>query len=269
MNQKKESVVMDNEIVEINASVALRSETMLTVADELARFIKERHLATTIQGREYVNVDGWQYAGSRLGIVPIVEKPIRIVGAQNEIKYECSVSLYLGDKKVGYGYAICSNAEPIKRSFAEYAIVSMAQTRAIGKAYRNLLAWTIKAAGFETTPAEEMEGVFEKAEKVAEVVEFEPIQPVKPAPQQAPKTENQKSSNDMSEAELRDGIMGFLRTSTNGNVESMTKLLEDYTKFMSKDGNLISGVRDVNRLAGKRLEITYKKIRKDFGNTNA
>ena len=33
----------------------------------------------------------------------------------------------------------------------------MAQTRAIGKAYRNLLAWLMKAAGFEATPAEEMD----------------------------------------------------------------------------------------------------------------
>jgi len=33
----------------------------------------------------------------------------------------------------------------------------MSQTRSIGKAYRNLLAWLISAAGFQATPAEEME----------------------------------------------------------------------------------------------------------------
>ncbi len=33
----------------------------------------------------------------------------------------------------------------------------MAQTRAVGKAYRNILAWLMKAAGFEATPAEEMD----------------------------------------------------------------------------------------------------------------
>jgi hypothetical protein len=33
----------------------------------------------------------------------------------------------------------------------------MAQTRAIGKAYRNCLAWIIRAAGYEPTPAEEMD----------------------------------------------------------------------------------------------------------------
>ena len=40
----------------------------------------------------------------------------------------------------------------------EYAILSMAQTRAIGKAFRNLIGWVIKMAGYESTPAEEMSG---------------------------------------------------------------------------------------------------------------
>src|SRR6185369_14512327 len=44
-----------------------------------------------------------------------------------------------------------------KRRFDEYAIASMAQTRAIGKGFRNLLGWLMKAAGVEATPAEEMD----------------------------------------------------------------------------------------------------------------
>jgi hypothetical protein len=55
------------------------------------------------------------------------------------------------------GYAVCSNKEHSKKRFDEYAIASMAQTRAVGKAYRNILAWLMKAAGFEATPAEEMD----------------------------------------------------------------------------------------------------------------
>lgn len=35
--------------------------------------------------------------------------------------------------------------------------MSMAQTRATGKAFRNVLAWAIRAAGYEPTPAEEMD----------------------------------------------------------------------------------------------------------------
>jgi hypothetical protein len=58
---------------------------------------------------------------------------------------------------VGAGFAICSNKESGKKFYQEFAIASMAQTRAIGKAYRNILAWIIRAAGYEPTPAEEME----------------------------------------------------------------------------------------------------------------
>ena len=33
----------------------------------------------------------------------------------------------------------------------------MAQTRAVGKAYRNILSWIVKMAGYEATPAEEID----------------------------------------------------------------------------------------------------------------
>ena len=59
--------------------------------------------------------------------------------------------------RMSKGVAICSNKEANKRQWDEYAICSMAQTRATGKAFRNLLSWIMKAAGFEATPAEEMD----------------------------------------------------------------------------------------------------------------
>jgi hypothetical protein len=42
-----------------------------------------------------------------------------------------------------------------KKSFDEYAILSMAQTRCLGKAYRNLFGWVMRMTGNEATPAEE------------------------------------------------------------------------------------------------------------------
>jgi hypothetical protein len=129
----------------------------LALANELGRFIKEKKLTTTIQGREYVGVDGWQFALSQLGILPIVTKLENQTNDQ-ELKYRAEVDLIrLSDGlTVGRGFAICSNKERTKKSFDEYAIASMAQTRAEGKAARMLLSWLMKAAGYETTPAEEM-----------------------------------------------------------------------------------------------------------------
>ncbi|MBC8110368.1 MAG: hypothetical protein H7Y04_04845 [Verrucomicrobia bacterium] len=142
-----------------NFDIAKVDET-LQLATDLAKFIKENKLFHNIQGKEYVNVEGWQYAGSRLGIVPVVEELISI-GGGDEVKYLSKVKLLnlRTDQIIGSGFAICSNKEQGKKFFQEYAVASMAQTRAIGKAYRNLLAWIIRAAGYEPTPAEEMDSM--------------------------------------------------------------------------------------------------------------
>lgn len=133
-------------------------EKTLEVAKVLTRYIKENGLTVKIKGNDYVKAEGWQFAGSQLGIIPIVET-VTNLSNENEIKYETIVKLKRldTDQIVGCGIAICSNKEYSKKGFDEYAICSMSQTRAIGKAYRNLLAWLITAAGFSPTPAEEMD----------------------------------------------------------------------------------------------------------------
>ncbi len=135
-----------------------RSDETLDLAKDLAKFIKDNKLSTTVQGKEFVNVEGWQYAGSRLGIVPIVEHVISS-STESEIRYQAKVTLWdmRSQHTVGAGFAVCSNKESGKKFYQEFAIMSMAQTRAIGKAYRNCLAWIIRAAGYEPTPAEEMD----------------------------------------------------------------------------------------------------------------
>lgn len=131
-------------------------EKTLALANELTKFIKDRQLSTTIKGKEYVNVDGWQFAGSQLGIVPVLLS-LTDLSKDLEYKYRAEVELrrLSDDKVVSMGVAICSNKETNKRNFEEYAIASMAQTRAEGKAFRMLIGWLMKAAGFETTAVEE------------------------------------------------------------------------------------------------------------------
>lgn len=146
-----------SDVIKIESYDLARADESARLATELASFIKDNGLSTKIQGKDFVNAEGWQYAGSRLGIVPMVEY-VTDMSTPDEIKYECKVTLYdlRREKTVGVGVARCSNKESGKKFFADYAIASMCQTRAIGKAYRNLLAWIIKAAGFSPTPADEM-----------------------------------------------------------------------------------------------------------------
>jgi hypothetical protein len=141
------------------ALAATSPKDMLYLAEDLANFVKENKLASDIQGKQFVNVEGWQYAGSRLGYTPIIEHVINVSPSEAEIKYQAKATIFdlRTQQTVGAGFAICSNKESGKKFYQEFAIASTAQTRAIGKAYRNILAWVMRAAGYEPTPTEEME----------------------------------------------------------------------------------------------------------------
>lgn len=148
------------EITKIDAFDLARPQQALEVASTLQRFVSEKKLTATIQGKQYPLVEAWQFAGSQLGLIPIL-KDVKDLSTESEIKYEAMVEIVrIADGFVmSRGYAVCSNKEHSKKRFDEYAIASMSQTRAVGKAYRNVLAWLMKAAGFEPTPAEEMDFV--------------------------------------------------------------------------------------------------------------
>jgi len=167
----------------------INKDSMLKLSTELSKLIKEKGLSSNIQGKQFVNVEGWQFAGAALGLMPIITNT-QDLSNETTIKFmaTCEVRNITTGSVVAVGIALCSNAEKTKRYFDEYAILSMAQTRAIGKAYRNLLAWLMKAAGFEATPAEEMDFADAKTDskkpvvqevEVEEVVEIDRMELIK------------------------------------------------------------------------------------------
>ncbi len=161
------------ELQKTNPSYELiNKDSMLQLSNELSKLIKEKGLSSNIQGKQFVNVEGWQFAGASLGLMPIITDT-KDLSNETTIKYmaTCEVRNIVSGDVVATGIALCSNAEKTKRYFDEYAILSMAQTRAIGKAYRNLLAWLMKAAGFEATPAEEMDFAVEEPKKTSKPVQ--------------------------------------------------------------------------------------------------
>ena len=146
-------------------------ESLKTFSKELKNFIVTQKLYVNIQGKNYVEVEGWMFAGGSLGLVAVVRTCSKLDRNEDftfkdkggndvtlkEMAYESWVDIYSGEKIVSSGFAMCSNKEAKKRTFDEYAVASMAQTRAIGKAYRMLLGWLMKQAGYESTTAEEMD----------------------------------------------------------------------------------------------------------------
>lgn len=127
---------------------------MVKMATLLKNHIVKNELYDNIKGKNYVRVEGWQFGGGMMGLYA------KIVKVEEMGKGKWFAQAEVVDKKtqvvVGSGFALCSKEEDKKKSFDEYAILSMAQTRAIGKAYRNLIGWVMKLAGYESTPAEEI-----------------------------------------------------------------------------------------------------------------
>lgn len=130
------------------------------LAKELSNFARENSLQVEIAGRQYMQVEGWQFIGTQMGLTDIVKFCDRETEnvQPGEIKYKAVVEIINQNGTViSKGFAFASNKEKKKTSFEEYAVASMAQTRAIGKAYRNFLAWIVKMAGYEPTPVEEID----------------------------------------------------------------------------------------------------------------
>lgn len=122
------------------------------IAKPLARLIEERNLYITIKGRRHVLVEGWVTLGALAGVFPLVDwtKPI-------ERGWEARV-IVLGpnNRCIGAAEAQCTRDEENWADRDDFAIRSMAQTRATSKAMRLPLGWIMTLAGYEATPAEEM-----------------------------------------------------------------------------------------------------------------
>jgi hypothetical protein len=145
--------------------------TMFPVADCLSNILYSKGLYISLKNRPYITVDGWQIAGAFYGLGARVVEVEKMDTGQATFTHFGKTKALSGYRAkaeifdvrtgtvVNANEAICLNSERGKEDFAEYALHSMAQTRAIGKAYRTRLGGIVKLAGFESTPAEEMDAV--------------------------------------------------------------------------------------------------------------
>jgi len=125
------------------------------MAGTLASVIRAQGLATRIQGREYVQVEGWTTLATMLGVTAR-----EVSTVENDGIYTATVELSrMSDGAIiSRASAECGEEKPWN-SRPRYARRSMAQTRATGKACRLAFSWIMRLAGYEPTPAEEMEPI--------------------------------------------------------------------------------------------------------------
>ena len=155
-----ELATVDGEIIEQRAPITLFGtddptavvDRASAVATALAKVIKERKLSSRISGRDHVNVEGWTLLGSMLGVFAEVEW-----SRQLDNGWEArAVARTLAGNVVGAAEAMCTRTEGSWRNRDEYALRSMAQTRAVSKALRLPLGFLMHLAGYSATPAEEV-----------------------------------------------------------------------------------------------------------------
>ena len=133
---------------------------LIELAEVLRAHIKKQQLFTMIGGKAYPHVEAWQFAGSCIGLFPVLESLDKESAEPGVHRYRATVKLVdLNGNERGRGVAICTNEESRKKTFDEYAVASMAQTRATGKAFRLCIGWVLKTAGYESTSADEMQDV--------------------------------------------------------------------------------------------------------------
>ena len=121
-------------------------------ASALADVLRKQKLTVNIQGREHVRVEGWTLLGTMLGVFPVCEWTRQLPDG-----WEARVEAKTRDGAVvGAAEAECLRTEKQWSSRDDYALRSMAQTRATSKALRQPLGFVVSLAGFDPTPAEEM-----------------------------------------------------------------------------------------------------------------
>jgi hypothetical protein len=121
-------------------------------AKALAKVVKAQKLSNKIGGREHVRVEGWELLGSLTGVFPVLEwsRPL-----ENGWEARVEAKTRSGEI-VGAAEAMCTRDEKTWSTRDEYALRSMAQTRATSKALRQPLGFIMVLAGYDPTPADEM-----------------------------------------------------------------------------------------------------------------
>lgn len=166
-------------------------------AKQLMGIVSQKGWSTNIQGKNFLQVEAWQTLGRFYGYTAKT-KSTEYVEMGNVKGFNAVVEI-LDSKGVVVGGADAGcysdeqkwNTESHTNKFGKtvdgsplYSLKSMAQTRATGKAFRQMLSWVAVMAGYQPTPAEEMDGInvetprtYEKPVQTTQTQDLEATQP--------------------------------------------------------------------------------------------
>lgn len=226
-----------------SSSPSMIIEEATDIANQLADIIKTKKLYKPIGAKSHVFVEGWTTLGALLGVFPYPESSVRL-DREDEIAYEASVVVRtLAGIEVSKGEAICSSKESNWKNADEYAIKSMATTRATSKALRIPLGWIMVLAGYSATPAEEMMGNgFTQPTRTQQPAPSNKVRNV-PKSSQRPKSSSKPKSSQESEFDADMPKAEKVQNTTEpDNVQEAQLAGESYWKQLAEDNEDLSKV---------------------------
>jgi hypothetical protein len=156
----------DNTSVDVhsppNAIMTTSPNTIINEAQEMAtalyHVVEKQHLYMDISGKKYLQLEAWQLLGKFCTVRGFIESvhPVEYFGING---FEArAIIMDSADKKIADVEAVCMRDEPTWEGKPLFQLKSMAQTRALSKAYRSCLSFIVSIAGYSPTPLEEMQG---------------------------------------------------------------------------------------------------------------
>jgi hypothetical protein len=220
-------------------------ERMQAVAEALHQVIVTRGLSQTIPTKEglrdHVRVEGWTTLGAMLGVFPVTVWTHKLDDPEGwEARVEARTT---GGSVIGAAEAMCTRDERRWKYADDYAIRSMAQTRATSKAMRMPLGFIVSMAGYSETPAEEMDYEDEPCAPSARSSQRESRYPEKP------------------------------RFNTNGVKAALVRALPDVPKdtlaaWWEENTKEFDDHQKNGTVTGRRCEIIVEKAMAEFGDSS-
>lgn len=153
-------------------AVARPPEVVLEEARKAAAALKHvidnKKKKLIFNGKTYLEYEDWQTVGRFYGVTARVRevKHVQYGDVQGFEAFAEAVLVGSG-QVISAADSMCLNDETNWSRKPLFQLRSMAQTRACAKALRNVLAWVVVLAGYQPTPAEEMDGLQRQAAPVA------------------------------------------------------------------------------------------------------
>lgn len=149
------------------------------VADVLVKLVRDRRLSQKFGNKEHLLVEAWEsvahFYGVSAKITTVDDWTDEVTGEQGFQAWAEAIHISSG-RVISQAAAICLNNEDnwstrpkyeypdgVKKKVGDvlvprFQLMSMAQTRAISKVLRNVFAFVVVLAGYDSTPAAEMTG---------------------------------------------------------------------------------------------------------------